>query len=573
MDLFHLLVLTCLLSAFVSCALGVFVLAKNSQSPVNRLFFAMMIGATYWALGEYLLWSAGNADGLSFWLHASAFWPLVTAVCVFFIITFTGRWPKGHDLSWALRLLLFVPAIIFSLAGAFTDSFYTVEYVSGTGWIYVPVFSSSMFLICGIYIIAIMLWATAATMIAWRRAEQERTRRQNGLVCMGLVCLLVCGALSGILFPRLGIYLPNVVFIGSMIFAILIVAAIQQYGLFSMSPETVVPEILRTVPDGVILTNPVGKIIVANAAAGRILGVSDIDLTGQEMASFFPAEVIGSLRSTLVHEGTISSLEVAVAKKSCRFVSISGTRVRDAPGRIAGFVLILRDITDRKEAEVSLKVANEKITILSQMTRHDIGNLLTALSGYLDLIREKNADPGIVSYLDSANGIMEKISSHLRFSREYQEIGSHKPAWQPLESLIERGIAAFPHKGIALDVHVDPVEIYTDPLAFKVMYNLFENAIRHGGHVTRFRVSSEHGPDDSLIIVFEDDGKGIRPEEKTRIFEFGYGSHTGIGLSLARDILLMTGITITETGEPGKGARFEVRVPPAAWRSVRVRTW
>jgi signal transduction histidine kinase len=207
------------------------------------------------------------------------------------------------------------------------------------------------------------------------------------------------------------------------------------------------------------------------------------------------------------------------------------------------------------------------------MTRHDVGNLLTGLSGYLELVREKNTDPGIASYLDSANGIMEKISRHLQFSREYQEIGSHEPAWQPLESLIERGIAAFPHEGIALAIHVDPVEIYTDPLAFKVMYNLFENAVRHGGHVTRFAVSSKRGPDGTLIIVFEDDGKGIRPEEKTRIFEFGYGSHTGIGLSLARDILLMTGITIAETGEPGKGARFEIQVPPAAWRSVRVRTW
>lgn len=388
-----------------------------------------------------------------------------------------------------------------------------------------------------------------------------------------MVSLLVCGALSGALFPCLGIYLPNVVFIGSMIFAILIVAAIQQYGLFSMSPETVVPEILRTLPEGVILTNPAGKIIVANQAAAKILGVPEEDLPGQAMASYLPAGVSATLRSALMYKGSVTDLEVDLAGRSRTVGSIAGTLVRDPSGRIAGAVLIIRDITDRKAAEVSLKLANEKISILSQMTRHDIGNLLTALSGYLDLIRAKNTDPGIGSYLDSANGIMEKISRHLQFSREYQEIGSHEPAWQPLESLIEQGIAAFPHEGITLDVHVDPVEIYTDPLAFKVMYNLFENAIRHGGHVTRFAVSSKHEPDGTLIVVFEDDGKGIRNEEKTRIFEFGYGSHTGIGLSLVRDILLMTGITIAETGEPGKGARFEVRVPPAAWRSVRFRTW
>jgi signal transduction histidine kinase len=168
---------------------------------------------------------------------------------------------------------------------------------------------------------------------------------------------------------------------------------------------------------------------------------------------------------------------------------------------------------------------------------------------------------------------VEKISRHLQFSREYQEIGSHEPVWQQLEWLVMRGIAAFPHNGIAITVHVDPVEIYTDPLAFKVMYNLFENAARHGGHVTRFEVSSKKEPDGSLTVVFKDDGSGIRKEDKQRIFEYGYGSHTGIGLSLSRDILLMTGITVTETGEPGKGACFEIRVPAGAWRSVRVRTW
>jgi PAS domain S-box-containing protein len=565
--------LICLLSAFVSLALGVFVLAKNSQSRLNRLFFAMMIGAAYWALGEYHLWSAGNADGLSFWLHASAFWPLVTAVCVYFIITFTGRWPKDQALSWALRALLFLPAVFFSLAGVLTDSFFSVEYIPGTGWVYVPILSSSVYLASGIYMILIMLWATGATMIAWQRAEQEMTRRQNGLVCVGLVCLIVCGALSAMLFPRLGIYLPNLIFVGSMIFAILIVSAIRQYGLFSMSPETVVPEILRTLPEGVILVNPAGKIIVANGAAGKILGVPAEDLPGQAIASFLPAGFCATLRSALLEKGSVTDLEVALARRSCSVGSVSGTQVRDPSGRIAGFVLIIRDISDRKAAELSLKLANEKITILSQMTRHDVGNLLTALSGYLELVREKNTDPGIVAYLASADGVMEKISRHLQFSREYQEIGSHEPAWQPLESLIERGIAAFPHEGIALTVHVDPVEIYTDPLAFKVMYNLFENAVRHGGHVTRFEVSTKTGPDGSLIVVFEDDGKGIRNEEKSRIFDFGYGSHTGIGLSLSRDILLMTGITITETGEPGNGARFEIQVPPAAWRSVRVRTW
>jgi len=66
--------------------------------------------------------------------------------------------------------------------------------------------------------------------------------------------------------------------------------------------------------------------------------------------------------------------------------------------------------------------------------------------------------------------------------------------------------------------------------------------------------------------VCEDDGTGIPPGEKEKIFERGYGKNTGMGLFLSREILAITGISITGNGEPGKGARFEIRVPPGKFR-------
>jgi signal transduction histidine kinase len=59
---------------------------------------------------------------------------------------------------------------------------------------------------------------------------------------------------------------------------------------------------------------------------------------------------------------------------------------------------------------------------------------------------------------------------------------------------------------------------------------------------------------------------GIPVDEKEQIFERGSGKNTGMGLFLAREILTITGITIQETGEPGKGARFEMTVPKDAYR-------
>jgi signal transduction histidine kinase len=56
---------------------------------------------------------------------------------------------------------------------------------------------------------------------------------------------------------------------------------------------------------------------------------------------------------------------------------------------------------------------------------------------------------------------------------------------------------------------------------------------------------------------------------KERIFERGVGENTGLGLFLIREILAITGITIIETGIPGKGARFEMTVPAGAWRNEK----
>ena len=59
---------------------------------------------------------------------------------------------------------------------------------------------------------------------------------------------------------------------------------------------------------------------------------------------------------------------------------------------------------------------------------------------------------------------------------------------------------------------------------------------------------------------------GILSADKKRLFTRGFGKNTGLGLFLSREILAITGITIIENGEPGKGARFEITVPAGMWK-------
>ena len=83
--------------------------------------------------------------------------------------------------------------------------------------------------------------------------------------------------------------------------------------------------------------------------------------------------------------------------------------------------------------------------------------------------------------------------------------------------------------------------------------------------MTRIRISTRE-TGGTLRIIYEDDGNGISAEDKARLFSKGFGKHTGLGLFLSREILAITGITISENGEPGNGARFEIVVPKGVYR-------
>ena len=91
--------------------------------------------------------------------------------------------------------------------------------------------------------------------------------------------------------------------------------------------------------------------------------------------------------------------------------------------------------------------------------------------------------------------------------------------------------------------------------------------MRHGKGVTDIVVTYRRAGDGVDLIV-EDNGPGIPYSDKEAIFKYGSEKHPGLGLFIDREILGVTGITITETGVPGGGARFEIHVPAGAFRIV-----
>ena len=227
----------------------------------------------------------------------------------------------------------------------------------------------------------------------------------------------------------------------------------------------------------------------------------------------------------------------------------------------------IRNITERKRTEDALALAGRKLSLLSGITRHDIKNQLQVVNGFLEMLHHEVPDPALEKYFIRINDASSRIATMIRFTKEYEQIGASAPVWQDCRTLVETTAKEAPLGQVTVKNDLPAgTWVFADPLILKVFYNLMDNAVRYGGKITTIRFFFDDR-DGRHCVVCEDDGDGIVTGEKDQIFDRGFGKNTGLGLALAREILLITGITIRETGEPGRGARFEIMVPDSAFRS------
>ncbi len=241
--------------------------------------------------------------------------------------------------------------------------------------------------------------------------------------------------------------------------------------------------------------------------------------------------------------------------------------VCDDAGGLIAIEGVCRDVTERQEVEATLQGMNRRVNLLASLTRHDFPNQLTVLLGSLELAGAAESAVERSWFLGRSRAAAWAIQRLAEFNRDYQEIGQGAPRWVSVTALVRHAADFFPGEGMTIDIPDEQWEIRADQLIEKVFYNLIENALRHGGTVERIRFSVEVRPAGGLTIVCEDNGVGVPVNEKERIFERGYGRNTGLGLYLSSEILATTGMTIAETGRPGAGTRFEIRVPPEMCRT------
>lgn len=243
----------------------------------------------------------------------------------------------------------------------------------------------------------------------------------------------------------------------------------------------------------------------------------------------------------------------------------TGALLRDSNGDIWGALETLEDVTEQKMNEEGLREANKKLNLLSETTRHDILNTLTVLTGAIDLIRDEISDQAVSSYLHPVDKALDTIYRQILFTRDYQNLGITTPVWQSLQTIIEETIIRVLPKEVRFVQDNTAYDIYADAMLGRVFANLVDNTLRHGGIVTEIRVTVRED-NNTLCISYADDGKGIEDSIKDQVFNRGFGSHTGYGLFLIREILSITHITIQEIGTAGKGVVFEMHVPSGFYK-------
>lgn len=330
--------------------------------------------------------------------------------------------------------------------------------------------------------------------------------------------------------------------------------------------------ILQNAQEGIMVNEltPMGpgRFLDVNDAACKILGMRReelekirlTDLDTPEMNKRAP-EIIKEIIRTGHHNFQTNYLS---RNREERFieVSVSLFTLKEKPTMLS----IVRDVTERKRSEAALQQANKKLSLLSRISRHDIGNQLMILGTLFDLVHMKCADPDSSLYFSHIEDVLDKVIQMIRFTGEYEQIGVHSPVWQSISTLIEKAGETTSLGEVRLTNTIrSDIEIFADPLIVKVFFNLIENALRHGGTVTTITFLHEMR-DSDIIILCTDDGVGIQYEEKELIFQREFGKNTGLGLYLSREILDITGIVIRETGEPGKGSKFEIIVPERNYR-------
>ena len=329
--------------------------------------------------------------------------------------------------------------------------------------------------------------------------------------------------------------------------------------------------------DGLVVLDEAGTVRFANRAAEELCGVGWGGLDGRFLDL---PRVAGERRAIHPH-----SLVPTAAPETVAEVRVAETRW----GGGLAWLASLRDITEQRELELQLNQA-QKMGVVGRLAggvSHDFNNLLTAMLGNVDLLREELGEDHIGSdsleaialAVDRAAGVARQL---LAFSRK-QVVDPRIVDLNERVQRFERVLLSLCGEDVSLVLALvdGPLPVLLDPIQLEqVLMNLVVNArdaITERGTIrviTRARELEEEEVRDGAVVgagpyvelVVRDDGSGMAPELLGRIFEPFFttkpvGKGLGLGLPTVHDIVRRSGGHLSMRSELGRGTQVTVLLP------------
>ena len=347
--------------------------------------------------------------------------------------------------------------------------------------------------------------------------------------------------------------------------------------------------ILETTHDAVIALDTDLRVRYCNPAAERMYGVRLSEVVGKPLHemhryAFLAPEDEQRTISDLLERGSWKGEYIHILKDGTRVVVESTVNVL-APEAGGGMVAIIRDVTKRKQGEVSIENrgkqlarANEDLLHFAYAVSHDLQAPLRTVTSFSQLLalKYKSAfdDHGekFLRYIVDASA---RLNTMLRDLLEFARVAGGETDFKRNVSLEE--VLAIAVEGLRSSVEETAAVITHDPLPAvaadagqfdQLFQNLIGNSLKYRtpGTPPRVHIAARQTGGEWVISV-SDNGIGFDPKDSEKIFGVFQRLHgkefagTGIGLTICKRIVERRGGRIWAEGKPGEGATFSFSIP------------
>jgi two-component system, NtrC family, sensor histidine kinase KinB len=330
---------------------------------------------------------------------------------------------------------------------------------------------------------------------------------------------------------------------------------------------------LDSLSDAVAICNCGGTIELANDAAQRLFGLRPeapvIAAGNEKIAQMF--ERVCEEERPFQPKGYDAAIQIFVDEEEHFFLP-QAIPIFDQPRQLVGVTLMLADVT-------RLRRLDEIKTGLISTVSHELKTPLTSIRLALHVLLNEKLGPLSPQQMEllatarqDSDRLHRVIEDLLDISR--MESGGAEMQFEPVnvQELVlqatDKVHTAFSDQKITLNLDVTPEvpRVLIDPTRFQLVFdNILGNALKYTGTAGEVTITAR--PEDGLVsFIVEDTGSGIAPEYLPRIFEkfFRVPGQThigsGLGLTIAKEIVEAHGGTITVASQLGKGTKFTFTV-------------